>query len=73
MNEKYNNFIMKKWNDFLRKRFIHLSSEKSDPRLKLIGYRDPQSSIIFLLMGIFDWPITKIINETLNHPKIDML
>jgi len=51
MYEKYNNFIMKKWNDFLRRRFIHLSSEKSDLRLILIGYRDPQSSIIFLLDG----------------------
>jgi hypothetical protein len=51
LNEKYNNFIMNKWNDFLRKRFIHLSSEKSYPRLILIGYRDPQSLIIFLLDG----------------------
>jgi hypothetical protein len=73
MNEKCNNFIMNKWDDFLRKRFIHLSSEKSDPRLIIIGYRDPQSLIIFFWMGIFDWPITKIINETLDHPKIDML
>jgi hypothetical protein len=51
MNEKYNNFIIKKRNDFLRKIFIHLSSGKSDPRLILIGYKDPQSSIIFHLDG----------------------
>jgi hypothetical protein len=63
MNEKYNNFIMKKWNDFLRKRFIHLSREKSDLRLILIGYRDPPKlRLFFFWMGIFDCPMTKTIN-----------
>jgi hypothetical protein len=27
----------------------------------------------FAVMSIFDWPITKKINEAFNSPKIDML